>query len=238
MIQVCATRALNRRLTVWRLCHYDSDVNLSTVEARVLGCLIEKDITTPDNYPLSLNSLVNACNQKSNRDPVMSLDESAVLSAIDRLHNQNLAGAASGADSRVTKYEHRAYDTLKLGRREIAILCELLIRGPQTPGELRGRAERMYKFEDLSDVISTLQRLMQRETPLVAMLARQPGTKESRYAHLMSGEVAAAASESEMQEAMVPKHDRVGELEAQVRQLQAEMAEVKRQLADFRRQFE
>jgi uncharacterized protein len=213
-------------------------VNLTATEVRVLGCLIEKDITTPDNYPLSLNSLVNACDQKSNRDPVMSLDEEAVLAALDTLQEKHLAGRASGADSRVTKYEHRAYDSLKLGRREIAIMCELLIRGPQTPGELRGRAERMYKFEDLSDVTSTLQRLAEWEPPLVAMLPRQPGTKESRYAHLMSGEIEAASAAPVASAHEHERRDRVTELETQVQELRNEVAELKQQFADFRKSFE
>lgn len=214
-------------------------MNLTANEARVLGCLIEKDITTPDNYPLSLNSLMNACNQKSNRDPVMTVDESSVLSALDGLNQLNLAGTASGADSRVTKYEHRVYDTLKLGRREVAIMCELLIRGPQTPGELRGRAERMHKFEDITDVHSTLQRLMQWDPPLVAMLPRQPGTKESRYAHLMSGEVESAPiPATEHRAAPKEDHDRVARLEQQVAEMRTELDEVKRRLDEFRKAFQ
>ncbi|MGC2019875.1 MAG: YceH family protein, partial [Candidatus Sulfotelmatobacter sp.] len=132
---------------------------LSDVEVRVVGSLIEKDITTPDYYPLSLNALVNACNQKNNRDPVMSLDEDAVRSALDSLQVKRLAGPASGADSRVTKYEHRLQEVFNFDRRETAILCVLLLRGTQTPGELRGRAERMYRFEALEDVHGALDRL-------------------------------------------------------------------------------
>src|SRR5512142_2156763 len=151
---------------------------LSDVEARVLGALIEKDITTPDYCPLSLNALINACNQKSNRDPVMALDENAVRDALDSLKEKRLAGPTSSADSRVTKYEHRLQEAFNFDRREIAVLCVLLLRGPQTPGELRGRTERMYRFEELADVQATLQRLIERT--LVKMLPRQPGTKESR----------------------------------------------------------
>jgi len=134
---------------------------LSDVEVRVLGSLIEKDITTPDYYPLSLNALVNACNQKNNREPVMTLDEDAVRTALESLQRQRLAGPASGADGRVTKYEHRLQEIFNFDRREIAILCVLLLRGAQTPGELRGRAERMYRFEALDDVVATLDRLSQ-----------------------------------------------------------------------------
>src|SRR5205814_3056547 len=165
------------------------ELNLTGIEVRVLGSLIEKDITTPDYYPLSLNALVNACNQKNNRDPLMTLDESSVRNALSSLQEKRLAGPAGGADSRVTKYEHRLQEVFNFDRREIAILCVLLLRGPQTPGELRGRGERMYRFESLDDVESTLQKLMERQPSLVRVLPRQPGTKESRYKHLFSGDV-------------------------------------------------
>ncbi len=148
-------------------------MNLTPIEARVLGSLVEKDITTPDYYPLSLNALVNACNQKNNRDPVMMLEEDAVRDALSALQSQRLAGPASGADSRVTKYEHRLQEVYNFTRGEVAVLCVLLLRGPQTPGELRGRTERMHRFEDLDQVQAALQRLMQREPPLAAVLPRQ-----------------------------------------------------------------
>src|SRR5215813_12611384 len=163
-------------------------VTLTEIEARVLGSLIEKDITTPDYYPLSLNALVNACNQKNNRDPVMTLDENAVRDALSTLQKNRLAGPASGADSRVTKYEHRLQEVFNFDRREIAIICVRLLRGPQTPGELRTRTDRMYRFEALDDVEATLKKLTEREPSLIAVLPRQPGTKESRYTHLFSGE--------------------------------------------------
>src|SRR5207244_9904252 len=145
------------------------------------------DITTPDYYPLSLNALVNACNQKNNRDPVMTLDEGAVRDALASLQEKRMAGPASGADSRVTKFEHRLQEVFNFDRREIAVVCVLLLRGPQTPGELRSRTDRMYHFEALDDVVSTLDRLAQREPALACVLPRQPGTKESRYMHLFSG---------------------------------------------------
>src|SRR2546429_7022915 len=148
-------------------------LKLSEIEVRVLGSLIEKDITTPDYYPLSLNALVNACNQKNNRDPVMTLDESTVRAALSSLQEKRLAGPAGGADSRVTKYEHRLQEAFNFDRREIAVLSVLLLRGPQTAGELRGRTERMYRFEALDEVTSTLQRLIEREPPLVKMLDRK-----------------------------------------------------------------
>ncbi len=213
---------------------------LNDVETRVLGALVEKDITTPDYYPLSLNALVNACNQKNNREPAMSLDESAVREALNRLHDDGLAGPASGADGRVTKYEHRLQEVFNFSRGETAILCVLLLRGPQTPGELRGRTERMHRFEDLDAVQASLQHLMQREPPLVAVLPRQPGTKESRYAHLFSGEV--EAGEMSVARAASPSSssddERVSRLEQALAVLRSEVAEIKQQLAEFRKQFE
>jgi len=212
---------------------------LSELECRVLGALIEKDITTPDYYPLSLNALVNACNQKNNRDPVMSLDENAVRDALHSLQEKRLAGPAGGADSRVTKYEHRIQEVFNFTRAETAIMDVLLLRGPQTPGELRGRTERMYRFEELSDVQSTLQRLMQREPPLVKMLPRQPGTKESRYAHLLAGDVEGyiappeSASTNEVED-----DERVVRLETEVAELRREVADLKQQMESFRKQFE
>jgi uncharacterized protein YceH (UPF0502 family) len=209
---------------------------LSDVEVRVLGALIEKDITTPDYYPLSLNAVVNACNQKNNRDPVMGLDEEAVRAALESLQAQRLAGPASGADSRVTKYEHRLQEVFNFDRREIAILCVLLLRGAQTPGELRGRTERMYRFEALEDVHAALDRLSQREPPLVAVLPRQPGTKESRYMHLFSGNPApvepARAAENPA------RQDRLTILEGEVAELKEQVAGIQEQLAAFRKQFE
>lgn len=211
---------------------------LSAVEVRVLGSLIEKDITTPDYYPLSLNALVNACNQKNNRDPVMTLDEQAVRGALDSLQVQRLAGPASGADSRVTKYEHRLQEVFNFDRREIAILCVLLLRGAQTPGELRGRAERMYRFEALEDVHATLDRLSQREPALVAVLPRQPGTKESRYMHLLSDQPELVGVAATPAQASVSVPDRIASLEAEVLALRKELAEVQQQLGEFRKQFE
>jgi uncharacterized protein YceH (UPF0502 family) len=216
---------------------------LNDVEVRVLGSLIEKDITTPDYYPLSLNALVNACNQKNNRDPVMTLDEEAVRAALDLLQRQRLAGPAGGVDSRVTKYEHRLQEVFNFDRREIAVLCVLLLRGAQTPGELRGRAERMYQFEALEDILATIERLGQRESTLVTVLPRQPGTKESRYMHLLSSGVPEAqvgvgmpavgpASER------APGEDRVSRLEGGVAELRREIGEMREQLAALRKQFE
>src|SRR5438067_1006413 len=212
------------------------DIHLSEIEARVLGSLIEKEITTPDYYPLSLNALVTACNQKNNREPVMNLDEEAVRQALDRLESHRLAGHGRGAESRVAKYEHRVQEVFNFTRGETAILCVLLLRGPQTPGELRARSERMFRFEHLDDVQSTLQRLIEREPPLVAMLQRQPGTKESRYMHLLSGHSEPAAQPASA--ARDQEDGRTMRLEEEFERLRAEVEEVKRQLADLRRQLE
>ena len=217
------------------------NILLNEVETRVLGSLIEKDITTPDYYPLSLNALVNACNQKSNRDPVMNLDEDAVRLALRNLNEKGLAGTTSSADSRVTKYEHRLQEAFNFSRPQIAILCVLLLRGPQTPGELRGRTDRMYRFDHLDDVQSTLQHLMQREPPLVKMLPRQPGTKESRYMHLLSGDVEGWEPSPEPGAAVAGSSmdaQRIADLEHEVASLQKEVADLKQQFADFRKQFE
>lgn len=215
------------------------EIVLNEVEARVLGALIEKDITTPDYYPLSLNALVNACNQKNNREPVMNLDEAAVREALESLGTMRLAGPARGADSRVTKFEHRLQEFFNFTRGETAVMCVLLLRGPQTPGELRGRTERMFHFEDLSDVVSTLQRLAQREPPLAAMLPRQPGMKEARYAHLLSGPVESIETPRAVQQSgSAGGADRIAVLEEEVRGLTQEIAELKQQFAEFRKQFD
>ena len=217
-----------------------ANIILNEVECRVLGALIEKDITTPDYYPLSLNALVNACNQKNNRDPVMNLDENAVRDALYTLQQKRLAGPAGGADSRVTKYEHRIQEVFNFTRAETAVMDVLLLRGPQTPGELRGRTERMFRFEELSDVQATLQKLGQREPSLVKMLPRQPGTKESRYAHLLAGDVEGWEPPAESRAAAGTSADeeRVTRLENEVAELRREVADLKQQMESFRKQFE
>jgi hypothetical protein len=214
---------------------------LNEIEVRVLGSLMEKEITTPDYYPLSLNALVNACNQKSNRDPVMALDESVVTQALDSLNEKSLAGQVSSADSRVPKYAHRMQELFNFDRREMAMLCVLLLRGPQTPGELRGRAERMYKFDDLAGVESALRHLMERDPPLVKKLARQPGTKESRYAHLLAGDVEGWIAPAEAPPVAATggqDEQRITRLETEVQSLRTEIAALRQQLEDFRKQFE
>jgi uncharacterized protein YceH (UPF0502 family) len=195
----------------------------------VLGSLVEKEITTPEYYPLSLNALANACNQKNNREPVMNLDEDQIRQALHQLEDDGLAGPARSTDSRVSKYEHRMQEVFNFTRGEIAVVCVLLLRGPQTPGELRGRSERMHRFEELSDVQSTLQRLMQREPPLVKVLPRQPGTKEARYAHLFSGEPAEVLVNTEATESAVTGRG-LAQLEAEIAALREEVAELRGQV--------
>jgi uncharacterized protein YceH (UPF0502 family) len=212
---------------------------LTPAEARVLGALIEKEVTTPDNYPLSLNALMNACNQRSNREPVTDLDEEEVRQALHGLEDMKLAGRAR-ADGRVTKYEHWLGEAFNFSRAETALICVLLLRGPQTPGELRGRTERLHRFDELTDVQAGLQKLMEREPSLVAVLPRQPGTKEARYAHLLSGgveslPVAAPASEFARRETAedAGHEERIAHLEATISELRQEMAALRQKIDDL-----
>lgn len=194
---------------------------LNAVEVRVLGSLIEKGITTPEYYPLSLNALVNACNQKSSRDPVMELSEADVRTALFDLEQMGLVRVLS--DARVSKFEQLTYGKLSLGRPEIAVLGLLLLRGPQTPAELRARAERMYTFDDTAAVTAVLDRLAAREEPLVVQLARQPGARESRWMHLLAGNVEGVAAGGEKVAATATDNglqDRVAELERLVKELE------------------
>lgn len=210
---------------------------LDAEEVRVLGSLLEKEITTPEYYPLSLNALLNACNQKSNRDPVVHFDEETLDRAVYLLREKGLLLSITGAGSRVPKYGHRIAESLNLGRRELAILCELMLRGPQTLGELRTRAERMHQFDDLAEVESVLDRM----PSLVTKLPRRPGEKEARYAHLLSGEppisAAAPLSAATPSPAQAPI-DRIGALEAEIAHLRRELEELKQQFAGFQKQFE
>ena len=215
------------------------NIQLTALEARVIGSLIEKAITTPDQYPLSLNALTNACNQKSNRDPVLDLDERTVQETLDGLAKKHLVLERSGFGSRVPKYQHRfcntGFGSLEFTPQETAILCELLLRGPQTPGELRGRASRMAPISEVGEVETALSRLAAREDgPFVVRLAREPGKREARYAHLFSGSVEGAAEGIEqytvaeapsapradrksLEERLAALEQRVAQLEQQVR---------------------
>ena len=218
------------------------EITLNDTEVRVLGSLIEKELTTPEYYPLSLNSLTNACNQKSNRDPAMSLTEEEVVRALDSLRFKQLA-VLSADGGRVPKYRHLLAEKSRLMPAELAIICELLVRGPQTVGELRTRGERMYPFGDLAAVEEVLQELLVRETPLITLLPRQPGRKEGRYAQLYSGipESSDESSEARPEPArqrVMAENERIAKLEAEVALLHEEVAELRRLMEEFKKQFE
>lgn len=198
---------------------------LNAVEQRVLGCLVEKQLSTPDYYPLTLNALVNACNQSTNRDPVMAVDEAAVSGALTGLQDLQAVWFVDAAGSRARKYEHRIADTLGLSVQETAVLAELLLRGPQTPGELRSRCTRMYTFQDLQEVDAALELLRESDPPLVARLPKQPGTKETRYGHLLGD------SAGEATPAPPP-------LEAEIAALREEFLRLREEFEAFRKQFE
>jgi uncharacterized protein YceH (UPF0502 family) len=221
---------------------------LTAAQARVLGALIEKEVTTPDYYPLSLNALINACNQLSNREPVMKLDEEEVRLALRRLEDQGLAGRARSADGRVTKYEHWLGEAFNFTRAETALICVLLLRGPQTPGELRSRTDRLHRFDEIGEVLAGLQKLMEREPALVVVLPRQSGTKEARYAHLLSGPVeftapqdlplAPRAVAQYVAATYAPPDDpahegRIAQLEASVAELQQKLEALNRKIDDL-----
>ena len=218
------------------------ETTLNDIEVRVLGCLIEKELTTPEYYPLTLNSLTNACNQKSNRDPVMALAEEEIVRTLDSLRFKQLV-VLSADGGRVPKYRHLLAEKLGLMPAEQAIICELLVRGPQTGGELRTRGERMHPFGDLTAVEEVLQELMVRENPLITLLPRQPGRKEGRYAQLFSGmpESGEEISESRPEAArqrVVAENERIAKLEEEVGILRGEVVVLQRMIADFKAQFE
>lgn len=218
------------------------EIVLNDVEARVLGCLIEKEMTTPEYYPLSLNALTNACNQKSNRDPVMGLVDEDVVKALDGLRFKQLAVVSSDG-GRVPKYRHLMPEKLQLVPAELAVICELLVRGPQTMGELRTRSERMHPFPDLAAVEEVLRELMEREHPFINRLARQSGRKEARYAHLFCGEPVlnteelAPAPEAARLRVMAD-NERITGLEKEVAGLREEVAGLRQMVEEFKRQFE
>ncbi|MGD0829565.1 MAG: YceH family protein [Terracidiphilus sp.] len=214
---------------------------LTAAQARVLGALVEKEVTTPEYYPLSLNALINACNQRSNREPVMDLDEEEVRLALRGLDDKQLAGRARGAEGRVTKYEHWLGEVFNFTRAETALICVLLLRGPQTPGELRGRTERLHRFDEIGEVLAALQKLMEREPSLAAVLPRQPGTKESRYAHLLSGPVEAVAAAFVAEPAFARREagedagheERIAQLEETVAELRLEVTALRQKIDDL-----
>ncbi|MDQ3806382.1 MAG: YceH family protein [Acidobacteriota bacterium] len=219
------------------------DALLNEVEVRVVGSLVEKQVTTPEYYPLTLNALVNACNQISNRDPVVSFDEPTVARALESLRAKNLVYVFYGSDSRVPKYKHMMTEIFRLSPAELAAVCVLMLRGPQTVGEVRGRTGRLYNFADLAEVESTLDGLAQREEPLVLKLPRQPGRKEARYAHLLAG---TPAPEDPRPEPRVEpavrevraENERLARLEAEVETLRGELAGLRQTFDEFKKQFE
>jgi uncharacterized protein len=218
------------------------DILLNDIEVRVLGSLLEKEMSTPEYYPLTLNALTNACNQKSNRDPVMTLEEAEVVRALDSLRQKGLAMQAAES-TRVPRYGHALDAKLRLEPEELAVLCELLVRGPQTVGELRGRAERMQLFADLTEIEQILADLSERQPPLVVKLPRQPGRKEHRFTHLLSGtpelseEMPSAVPEAARRQVMA-ENERIAALEQEVADLRTQVAELQRLFAEFRAQFE
>ena len=211
-------------------------MQLSDVEVRILGCLMEKEATTPDNYPLSLNALTNACNQLSNREPVMSLGEDAVKWAVNSLRQQSLVRAIQPSDARVMKFQHLVTEKLDLDQSARAVLCVLMLRGPQTLGEIKTRTNRLAEFTSLGDVEAAVSGLIARE--LTVEMARRPGQKETRYAHLLSGPPSEAPAEVPIDIAAAePPRDRVAELEASLDEMRRELAALRARFEDFTRQF-
>lgn len=211
---------------------------LDVVAVRILGSLIEKEFTTPDNYPLTLNALVTACNQTSNRDPVLQLDEATVSKGLEDLERRTLVRAVHRSDSRVRRYRHLLSESMHLHEAEIAVMCVLMLRGPQTTGEIRTRTARMFEFTDLARVEITLQALMSLSPPLVALLPRRPGQKEVRYAHLLSGEPTVDIAEQSKVRDDPAEPSRVEALEHEVSSLRAELFELRARFDEFRREFE
>ncbi len=215
---------------------------LTDIEVRVLGSLVEKQVTTPEYYPLTLNSLTLACNQKNNRHPVTSYDEDAVAGALETLREKNLVYVFHGSTSRVPKYKHVMPEVMHLSAAELAITCVLMLRGAQTPGELRGSASRFYEFSRLEEIQQTLDSLIAREPePLVMRLPRQPGQKEPRFAHLLSGPVDVGAVAEQAVRVSAPRpsqSDRVDRLEQEMATLAAAMQKLQEQFNEFKRQFE
>jgi uncharacterized protein YceH (UPF0502 family) len=219
------------------------DILLSDIEVRILGCLIEKETTTPDYYPLTLNALTNACNQKSSRYPVVSFEDTTVVRGLDSLREKGLAEKILKADSSVPKYQHSFPEKFSLSDDYVAVLCELMLRGPQTVGEIRNRAGRMYKFEDLQEVEEILKSLMEKEPPMVVKLPRQIGRKESRFMHLFSGEPEITEAEPDVPEEAATvrvraENERIEKLEQELSALRGEFDALKKEFADLKSQFE
>ncbi len=211
---------------------------LTETEARIVGSLIEKQLTTPEYYPLTLNALVAACNQKTNREPVVNYDEKTVTGALDDLRDKNIVYVFYGSTSRVPKYKHILPDVYELEPSETAVMCVLMLRGPQTIGELRERTGRLYDFRDLNDVNETLEGLMKREEPLITRLERAPGQKEARYAHLLCGEVTSYTPPERASRGGAANDERVEKLEQELESLKSELSSFRQEFEDFKKQFE
>ena len=214
---------------------------LTETEARIVGALVEKQLTTPEYYPLTLNALVAACNQKSNREPVVNYDDRTVETSLENLRDRNLVYVFYGSTSRVPKYKHMLPSVYELEPSEVAVMCVLMLRGAQTIGEIRGRTERLYDFRDLNDVQETLDALMKRDEPLIARLERAPGQKEARFAHLLCGEEHLAVMAEAAARPASGGHagnERIEKLELDVEALKTELAEFKATFEEFRKQFE
>jgi uncharacterized protein len=214
-------------------------IQLDAVEARILGCLIEKEITTPEYYPMTLNALLNACNQRSNRDPIVTFEEDDVTAGLDSLRQKHFLSVLTGGGNRVPKYGHRLQERLNLGRREVALLCELLLRGPQTTGELKDRAGRMHRFGDLDEVERCLRTLSDRgEQSFVTLLPKQPGMKEPRWAHPLSGTPQVIESVPAASRGHADSGAQIAELEGEVTDLRRRLDDLEQQWVRFKQQFE
>ncbi len=213
------------------------NIELDDAEARVIGCLIEKEATTPDTYPLTVNSLISACNQKTNRFPVVDFNEETIINALDTLRDKNLVYVFYGGSSRVAKYKHLVPKILELKYPEVAVVCILLLRGPQTVGEIKGRTARLYSFSDIRQVEETIESLQKREPPLVVDLGRQPGQKESRFAHLLSGEVEVLDSATQYPVVRVSS-SKTDELKTEVESLRNDLEALRDEFDEFKARFE
>ncbi len=214
---------------------------LTDIEIRILGSLVEKQLTTPEYYPLTMHALIAACNQKSNRDPVVSYDEDTVTPALDNLREKNLVYLFYGSTSRVVKYKHMLPGVFELEPPETAVMCVMMLRGPQTPGELRGRTDRLYEFSGIGEVQETVDRLIRRERPLVVKLERQPGQKEARFAHLLAGDIEveslSAVHKQPVSDAQ-PSTDHIERLELEIENLRSDLTSFRKTFEEFRKQFD
>ena len=214
-------------------------VILTETEVRVLGSLFKKQLTTPEYYPMTLNALVAACNQKSNRDPVVSYDENTVTAALDTLRDKNLVYTFHGSTSRVVKYKHMFPNVFELDAAEVAVMAILMLRGPQTIGEIRGRTDRLHEFANLPEVQETIDKLAHRDEPLVIRLERQMGQKDARYAHLLSGEIDVASLPAARERTMTGgQSERIEKLETDIESLKNELSAFREEFAEFRKQFD